>query len=225
MRDRPFDPNREPRSICIRCFRPDTHCLCDELTPFVAHCNFLLLQHPHERKKYHSTAKILLRALKNAQVMRGITFDRVRFEQILAGKQAYLLYPSEDAIDAAHAPLSQDSTVVVIDGTWIEARKIIYRNPYLKQLPAFSFRTPLRSNFIIRKQPREGCLSTIESVAHLLQLNAKALRRNDLVMRYEGLLAVFSKMVATQFSYFPRMRKNESVSLASADRTNIAQAD
>lgn len=205
MRGTPFDPNN-PRPICYTCFRPCTHCLCEAVTPIVAHCNFLLLQHPHERRKYHATAKLLLRALSNAALIRGIYFEKQQIDAALVGQKPYLLFPSKDAVDATEVKLDRHSTVIVIDGTWAEAGKILYRNQFLKQFQSLSFKAPLRSNFTIRKQPKENCLSTIESVGHLLQLNARAFLDHSVAQRYNSLFDIFSKMVDQQLSHFPRMR-------------------
>ena len=46
------------RPTCYRCYRPESHCVCGLVPPFEAHCGLLVLQHPHERRKYYSTARL-----------------------------------------------------------------------------------------------------------------------------------------------------------------------
>ncbi len=210
MRNLPFDPNREPRPICYACLRPASHCLCAEIQPFAAHCNFLILQHPHERKKYHSTARLLRSVVTNVSLLRGISFEEQSIARSAQAKTTYLLYPGRESIDAADVPLDLNSTIIVVDGTWIEARKILHRNPFLKQLQRISFKAPLRSKFIIRKQPKDNYLSTIESVAHLLQINALAYGRPAQAERYQALFDLFLKLVERQFAYFPRNARGGS---------------
>ena len=199
----------DPRKMCYACHRPASHCVCSLVVPFKAHCDFLLLQHPHERKKYHSTAKLVLKAITNSKMLRGITFEEKEISAALDGKNPYLLYPGEDAIDCESAPLNEESTVIVIDGTWVEARKIMYRNAYLRSLPKISFKQGILSQYKIRKQPKDFCLSTLECIVHLLK---KSIRGEDTTARlkeYESLFSGFEKMVDKQLHYFPRMKNQE----------------
>ena len=147
-------PNGEGRPTCYACFRPKSHCQCDSIIPFEAHCNLLILQHPHERRKYYGTAKIAAKAIRNSKLLRGIQFAPGEIERAISPKKPYLLYPGKDASDCESILLDQDDIVIVIDGTWDEAGKILYRNPMLKTLPRISFKNPYRSNYKIRKQPK-----------------------------------------------------------------------
>lgn len=195
----------EPRPTCYACFRPTTHCVCTLVEPFTAHTNILLLQHPHERKKYYSTSKIVRRAITNLRLMRGVEFSSGELEGALAGQRPYLLFPSRTAVDCAAVELDTTSTVIVVDGTWDEAGKILFRNPQLHGLPCLTFAAPLRSNYRIRKQPREHYLSTLESIAHLLRINASARGLTEATANYDRLLEGFDRMVSQQLQYFPRM--------------------
>ena len=195
----------EGRVTCFSCFRPQAHCVCSLVPPFDAHCDLLILQHPREWRKYYSTAKIVQKAVRNSKVIRGVIFDQSVIENALVGKNAYVLFPSPNALDVESIELSDRNTIVVLDGTWSEAGKILNRNPFLRSLPAISFKQQLRSNYRIRKQPAEGCLSTLESIAHLLKLNAERFGLHARVPSYEGLLAGFNKMVDNQIQHFPRM--------------------
>jgi hypothetical protein len=55
-----------------------------------------------------------------------------------------------------------------------------------------------QSNYRIRKQPRLGYLSTIESVAYLLMLNARSSGAEDRVPHYKSLMHWFDYMVDQQ---------------------------
>ena len=186
------------RPTCFRCFRPTFQCVCGLIAPFAAHVNTLVLQHPNERRKYYSTAKLLSGAVTNCTVLRGIEFDPEYLARTTTGQRCYLLYPSPEASDCSEVPLSTQDTIIAVDGTWREAAKIIFRNPFLQALPRLSFREELQSQYRIRKQPKQGCLSTIESVAHLLKRNAPVSGASASLPRYESLLEGFQQMVAQQ---------------------------
>lgn len=192
------------RPTCYECFRPFTHCICKLVNRFCAHCNVLIVQHPNERRKYYNTAKLLLKALENSSLLRGIEFTDDVWAERLKGQQGYLLFPADDALDLSEISLGIHDTVVVVDGTWSEAGKIISRNKWLHNLPKVSFRVPIRSNYRIRKQPKEHYLSTLESVAYLLKLNAIGSRQEGVVPRYDEILAAFDQMVEKQLTYWPR---------------------
>lgn len=187
------------RPMCYHCLRPLTHCFCNVIVPFAAHCKILILQHPHERIKYYATAKMVANALTNSRLIRGIDF----LPDELPGLEddAYLLYPRSDAVPCEEAALGPNSTVVVLDGTWSEAGKILHRNPKLKALPCLTFQQRLESEYRIRKQPRAGYLSTIESVSYLLKFNALAKSMVEQAKLYDRLLYGFNAMIEHQLLY------------------------
>jgi DTW domain-containing protein YfiP len=186
--------------------------LCGLYAPFTAHCELLILQHPNEHRKYYSTVKLVTQLLTNARVVRGVVFQEGEIESALSKigappQQTYLLYPGKDSTDCQKVHLDRTSTVIVIDGTWDEAGKIVYRNPILQSFPKISFSQSLESNYKVRKQPRPGYLSTLESIAHLLQINAQTTGQGMKAQEYAALFELFQIMVDRQLSYFPRMRK------------------
>jgi DTW domain-containing protein YfiP len=198
-RNDPIDPHSfEPRPMCYECNRPQSHCTCNLIEPFDAHCRILILQHFHERKKYYGTAKLVARGIRNCTLLRGIVFDEAQLE-ITPG--TYLLYPSPTAVDVRRVSLGKLDTVIVIDGTWDEAAKILFNNPVLKRLPCLTFDSNLRSMYRIRKQPKPGYLSTIESVAHFLSVSAQAQGLDPSL--YDRLMNGFNAMVERQLAYVP----------------------
>jgi DTW domain-containing protein YfiP len=60
--------------------------------------------------------------------------------------------------------------IVVLDGTWAQAKTMWWRNPWLLKLKRLVLNPSRRSLYgRLRKEPRRECLSTIESVAEALQ--------------------------------------------------------
>lgn len=60
--------------------------------------------------------------------------------------------------------------VIVIDGTWATARKMMRLSVNINRLPRVCFTPPTPSNFRIRKQPKVECYSTIEAIHHTIEL-------------------------------------------------------
>lgn len=206
--------NLAGRPTCYSCFRPLTHCFCKEVASFAAHFKILILQHPNERHKFYSTSKLVVNTLTNARLLRGIEFTPEKILQLTSPQKTYLLYPSRDAIDCETVSLGADSTVIVIDGTWMEAKKVMRLNPILKEFPHLTFKRDFRSNYLIRKQPAKHCLSTLESIGHLLKLNAEGAGHLEKLATYNNLFHVFNKMVERQASYFPRNKLGDSLPLS-----------
>jgi DTW domain-containing protein YfiP len=153
-------------------------------------------------------------AIENSRLIRGLYFDQGVIEKALAGQDAYLLFPGDSAKSCDDVALNDNSTVVVLDGTWSEAGKLLRRNPVLGQLPCLTFSTPILSNYRIRKQPKSHYLSTLESIGHLLIQNARAQGKESECENYQRLFSGFDLMVEQQLRYFPRM-KEASVLLSS----------
>jgi DTW domain-containing protein len=88
--------------------------------------------------------------------------------------------------------------VFLLDATWSGARKMLRLSPSLQRLPRIMFTPSAPSRYIIKQQPQEGCLSTLEAVHELLLV----LEKNGLD-RYEQpaqLLALFDRMQRFQIA-------------------------
>ena len=60
--------------------------------------------------------------------------------------------------------------VVVLDGTWKEAKTLWWRNPWLLKLHRLVLNPPRKSRYgRIRREPRREALSTIEAVGLLMK--------------------------------------------------------
>lgn len=194
----------EARPTCYSCLRPTAHCVCGYIPSFAAHTNLLLLQHPNEWRKYYSTARLVKQSITNASLTRGVIFSEEALRTRINAYQPYLLYPGADSHDCEEVELSDDNLVIVIDGTWDEAQKIVYRNPILHTIPRISFRRPLTSTYRIRRPPKGGYLSTVESVAYLLTLNANRSDRAHMISTYQSLFRLFNEMISRQLAHMGR---------------------
>ena len=95
------------------------------------------------------------------------------------GGPAYLLFPGPQAIDLAEARPAGPITLVVVDGTWWQARKLLKRNALLAALPQLRFTPPAPSNYRIRREPADHCVATVEALAQVLGALEEATRRGS----------------------------------------------
>lgn len=199
----------EPRPECARCKRPSVVCYCPHLPRLETQNRVLVLQHPRERDKAIGTAHMASLCLPNSHVAVGVDFSNDREVTSWLGNAAFppvLLFPSDDAHDLGRAAPSGPVTLVVIDGTWHQARALLRKNPGLWSMPRYGFQPERPSEYRIRREPREDYVSTIEAMA----LALGALERAP--ARFDELLVPFRAMVDMQLAYVakstgPRRRK------------------
>jgi hypothetical protein len=86
-------------------------------------------------------------------------------------------------------------TLIVVDGTWWQARKVVRSNPELASLPRYAFTPPSPSEYRIRKEPDESYVSTIEALVHVLG----ALEADP--ERFLALLTPFRAMIDAQIEH------------------------
>jgi hypothetical protein len=79
-----------------------------------------------------------------------------------------LLYPGPGARDILREPPAGPVTLVVVDGTWSQAKTVVRDNPILQALPRYAFATPAPSQYRIRREPRAEYVSTIEALMYVL---------------------------------------------------------
>lgn len=194
----------ESREVCYSCYRPQTSCMCAFVRPIETNTKFIILMHPKEfRKTKNGTGHLTNQSLPNSQLHVGINFKHNEAIQTVLKDTTYepfLLYPHKDAIWLDSTPLKTDKKIAVfiIDSTWACSKKILRENAFLQKMKTLSFQHNKKSNFHIKTQPQEECLSTIESTQCLIQyLNEQS--HEDLTSQHlEDFLHPFNKMVEYQ---------------------------
>ncbi|WP_366301367.1 DTW domain-containing protein [Pseudomonas atacamensis] len=158
------------RPQCPRCLRPQTHCLCPLIPHIDSRTRVLVLQHPSEVSHALNTARLAALGLSNAELIVGEVFEDLPKLLNRPGYQARLLFPAEDAQPLqAYAPNDQPMLLVVPDGTWRKARKMLHLNPLLAALPRVTLAEGGVSRYRLRKAPGPGALSTIEAIVQALE--------------------------------------------------------
>ena len=167
-------PARSPlqpahRELCLRCRRPRRACYCPHLRPVESATRTCFLQHPRERKTAIGTARMAHLSLPNSELHQGVSFeDHPRVRALAAAEGTALLFPGAESVDPAALRGPRPRAVIVVDGTWSQARKVVKQNPFLQALPRLAFTPERPSNYRIRAEPSAECVSTIEAVVHLL---------------------------------------------------------
>ncbi|KAG8256463.1 DTW domain-containing protein 2 [Homalodisca vitripennis] len=173
----PADPPSK-RDICDKCKRPSNVCWCPYLPsePLSPVSRVVLLQHPAEEKRCLRTAPILSLGLSPGRclIYKGKKFPQQRHDgllEILSDPHSVLLYPSRAATTLDDLLLtSKPTNLVIIDGTWPQAKTIYNNSPILHSMKQVKLVLGVTSEYVIRSQPTDGCLSTLETAAEALAL-------------------------------------------------------
>lgn len=153
---------------CPRCYLLSDYCMCALIgSGFASQPQILVVRHHWEAFKSTGTARLAALALDNLRIldMAPENPEPVRSE-LAALANAWLLYP-----DGARAPTGEaPHTLVVLDGTWRQTRKMLRRLPELSRFPRFALasRADDSARERLREPPRPGARSTLESIADAL---------------------------------------------------------
>lgn len=190
------------RETCPRCRRPAQGCYCAHVTPIDTRTRLVLLQHPRERYVAIGTAHMASLCLTNSELHVGIDWSRSDpLARALSNPERppVLLYPGPGAIDIVASPPPGPVTLVVVDGTWSQTKKVVRTNPVLSALPRYAFAPKTPSEYRIRKEPNDESVATIEALVHALS----ALEGDE--GQFGTLLAPFRAMIDFQIACQERL--------------------
>src|ERR1700720_75663 len=151
----------------------------------------LVLQHPQEKREVLATAAATCAALRQAALVVGLSWpnlaralgrpaDARQWAVLYLGSArpaAFGLEREIVALDRSGMPTAdQDAMlrslagVVLLDGSWSEAKTLWWRNPWLLRLRRLVLTPGHRSRLgRLRREPRREALSTLEAAALLLK--------------------------------------------------------
>ena len=206
------------RPFCYRCHKAKSQCICEYIPVVENHMPIFILQHFRERFHPIGTARFARLGFRNCQIVvarsglprnsRKENSER-RWDQssLLTGMQlpkgTAVLYPSSKAIPLSLAEPPEG--LLVLDATWSHAKRLYIENPWIQSLPHISIAPQKPSRYLIRKEPAQHCLSSIEAIVQTLEVLEPGLSGLDL------LLQAFDKMVAMQSGFLSQCLEKKSV--------------
>ena len=200
------------REKCYKCYRPKSSCMCLHVESFETNTQFVILMHPKEFKKTkNNTGRFTHLSLKNSKLFIGDDFtNHKEINNIIATTNAFVLYPSKDSLNLCTSPLHVEGkiTIFIIDSTWSCSVSLLRKSTNIKALPYISFDSTKRSEYKIKEQPQEYCLSTIESTLCVLELLNKQGLENIAQNSLDKFLNPFHEMVRYQLKCLENPKKN-----------------
>ncbi|HCS76581.1 MAG TPA: hypothetical protein DIW05_02250 [Syntrophaceae bacterium] len=143
-------------------------CICPILPTVQTRAEFLILRHIREAGRRSNTGRLAALSMPNSRMVSCGGGDRIGLspfdDELLRAPGTCLLWP-----DGTSMTLDRDQTppnrIVVLDGTWRQARRLYNRMPVLRAIPKLVLSAPTRSRDRLREQHRADGMSTLEAVA------------------------------------------------------------
>jgi DTW domain-containing protein len=218
---------------CPDCGKPLPLCICESITPIENKVSLLILQHPQEQDRTLGTARLTALHFDNAVLKIGLSWpslskalgqpvdDPSRWAVLYLGSAKVSELETENEIVAINrkgeiephqrAILSDIEGIVLLDGTWSQAKALWWRNAWMLKCQRVILGPKRPSRYgKLRKEPRSDGLSTIEAAAMLL---AGLEKRPDIAETlhgsFERLLARYREVQATMPELAPKPKKRD----------------
>ena len=151
---------------CKVCWVMQTHCLCDVVPKVSNRTHVHILRHHHEATKPTNTARIAALALQRVQITEWRTRTPPDVEALFRDQgRAWVLFPSGTSADPTE---ERPDTLVVLDGTWKQTRKMMHHHPPLLRLPRWGLSQRAPAILRLRASKDPNARSTLEAIAEAL---------------------------------------------------------
>jgi DTW domain-containing protein YfiP len=204
----PADPNAE----CPRCLKPQALCVCEGIARIDNKVSLLILQHPQEQDRQLGTARLTALHFKDALLKIGLSWPSltkilgrptdpqrwailylgsVKAKAVLPDRDIVVVNKNGNAVDHQDSALREIEGIVLLDGTWSQAKALWWRNAWMLKCKRVVLGPKRPSRYgKLRREPRSDGLSTIEAAAMLLaRLERKPEIETALHASFERLLA------------------------------------
>ncbi|MBJ6763729.1 DTW domain-containing protein [Myxococcaceae bacterium JPH2] len=162
-----MSPRAAPRPRCERCNLATHLCLCAEIPRVETRTRFILLMHSLELRKKSNTGGLAALALTNSALLtHGAPTDFLDVA-VLSEPGTWLLFP-DGPTPPPDAPAPRQ--LVVLDGSWSQARRMTQRLPVLRTLPRLVLPPPPAGMLRLRETSHPAGMSTLDAIARAVEL-------------------------------------------------------
>ena len=218
---------------CPDCGKPLPLCICESIEPIENKVSLLILQHPQEQDRTLGTARLTALHFEDAVLKIGLSWpslskalgrpvdDPSRWAVLYLGSAKVSELETENEIVAINrkgeiephqrAILSDIEGIVLLDGTWSQAKALWWRNAWMLKCQRVILGPKRPSRYgKLRKEPRADGLSTIEAAAMLLSgLEKRPDIAETLNASFDRLLARYREVQATMPELAPKPKKKD----------------
>lgn len=157
---------------CPRCKINQLLCFCDLIPKIELETQVLIIMHKAEVHLTSNTATLAKESLLNSEIrLRGMENAPVNLDDLDDDYENYVLFPSGNAQEINQnfkKNCSKKIRLIIPDGSWSQAKKMIKREHKLSMYPKVKLPTGPISNYRLRKEPTLESVSTFEAIARAL---------------------------------------------------------
>lgn len=151
---------------CRRCWVLTAQCICASVPTLATRTRIVVIRHWKEQWKTTNTARLAALALPGLEIVDyGAPGHPINIENLNL-KTPWILFPDASGTQRQDWP----ETLVVLDGTWGQARQMAHRTPGLARLPRLCLTPPPVAPTRLRAPPHPDGMATIEALGHALTL-------------------------------------------------------
>ena len=215
---------------CPHCRKPTPLCVCEGVKPIKNRLDLLILQHPQEQDRALGTARLTAMHFDRAVLKIGLSWpslskalgrpvaDPSRWAVLYLGSaKAADLDTTEEVVainrkgevaEHQRATLQEIEGVVLLDGTWSQAKALWWRNAWMLKCQRVILGPAQPSRYgKLRREPRRDGLSTIEAAALILScLERRPDIADTLNASFAQMLERYRKALDEQPSLAPKPR-------------------
>ncbi|HEV8015598.1 MAG TPA: tRNA-uridine aminocarboxypropyltransferase [Stellaceae bacterium] len=180
-----LDASSDATADCPRCGKQSPLCICNGIERIDNRIALLILQHPQEQDRELGTARLTLLHLQHAAMKIGLSWpslakalgrevDPKRWAVLYLGaasaatlpqgRELALLGAKGAALDDQERTLRGIEGVIVLDGSWSQAKTLWWRNPWVLKCRRLALNPKQPSRYgKLRREPRREGLSTLEA--------------------------------------------------------------
>lgn len=208
---RPFRARGTAVKRCPRCLLGECVCICAWRRPMAVGFDIVLLMHRDEVFKPTNSGRLIADLFPRntyafewsrtapAPALLELLGDDARYPVIAFPADAHTTRTVHRG--RTQLPADKKLTLILLDGTWKQARKMFKTSAWLQSLPLLEIDAPTLGNYSVRKAAGTGQLATAEAAAALLFACAET----DAAEALADYFAVFNcHYVATRMNTVPQ---------------------
>lgn len=190
---------------CYGCGLPQTVCICDRVEALkvkTMRVHLHIVMHEKEMGRKTNTARLAAfimepwthlyiwrRQAPPLELLALINNDKADVCLLYPGREDDPVFDLSRLNQGPDNEESEDVHIVIIDGTWQEAKKIFNKSPYLQALPRLEIQVDSPSQFTLRRNQKPGHLCTSEAIAEAL----KKVKEKEAGEKLETLTSLYLK--------------------------------
>lgn len=174
-------------------------CVCDALPSCQSSAHIALLMHENELSRETNTGRWLLASVTpSSRHIWQRTAPCTELNRLINDSRyrPYVLFPNDEsiAVEKIKSDISQQETTplfIILDGTWQEAKKMLRKSAWLRELPTAHITPQHASNYQLRRNQEQGHLCTLEVGCELVSALGNERGAKELSQFFNHFMQVF----------------------------------